>query len=90
IVKQINSRKAFITGEVGKPGTYQLAGPTTVLQLIAMAGGLTPFAKQERIVIMRSSPAGPVVLRFDYKRVSKMQGLGANVILLPGDTVLVP
>ena len=50
VVKQINSRKVFITGEVAKPGVYPLAGPTSVMQLIALAGGLTPFAKQNGIV----------------------------------------
>ena len=39
VVKEINSRRVFITGQVAKPGTYALSGPTTVLQLIAMAGG---------------------------------------------------
>ena len=48
IVKQINSRKVFITGEVEKPGTYPLVGPTTVLQLVAMAGGLKEFADAKR------------------------------------------
>ena len=90
VVKQINSRKVFITGKISKPGSYALSGPTTVLQLIATAGGLTPFARQSRIVIMRTAPAGPVTLRFDYKKVSRMQGLDANVLLMPGDTVIVP
>ena len=40
LVTQINSRKVFITGQVGQPGAYPLTGPTRVLQLIAMAGGL--------------------------------------------------
>lgn len=90
VVKQINSRKVFITGEVGKPGTYPLSGPVTVLQLIAMAGGLTPFAKQDRIVIMRASQAGPVTFTFNYKQVSQLKALHQNIVLLPGDTVLVP
>ena len=89
-VKQINSRKVFITGEVAKPGTYPMGAPMTVLQLIAVAGGLTPFAKQDRIVIMRSSDAGPVTFRFDYKKAAQLKGLQANILLLPGDTVLVP
>src|SRR5215467_14662660 len=54
VVKQINSRKVFITGEVSKPGPYPLTTPTTVLQLIAMAGGLGEYAHKDEIVIMRS------------------------------------
>jgi polysaccharide biosynthesis/export protein len=90
VVKQINSRKVFITGEVTKPGTYPLPGPTTVLQLIATAGGLTPFARQERIVVMRAGENGPVAYRFNYKNVSQMKNLRDNIVLAPGDTIIVP
>lgn len=90
VVKQINSRKVFITGEVAKPGPYTLSGPTTVLQMIASAGGLTPFAKASKIIVMRASVNGPVTVRFDYKKVSSGQLLQSNVVLQPGDTVIVP
>lgn len=90
VVKQINSRKVFITGEVGKPGAYPLAGPTSVLQLIAMAGGLSSFAKQDRIVIMRNTPSGPTTFHFSYKKATQARDLNENILLLPGDTVVVP
>ena len=48
VVKQINSRKVFITGEVRKPGPYPLTAPTTVLQMISIAGGLADYAKQRK------------------------------------------
>ena len=48
---QINSRKVFITGEVTTPGAYPLAGPRTVMQLIALAGGLTEYADKKNITI---------------------------------------
>jgi polysaccharide export outer membrane protein len=90
VVKQINSRKVFITGEISKPGLYPLAGPTTVLQLIAIAGGVTPFARQDRIVVMRNGENGIVTFRFNYKDVLRLKDLQQNILLLPGDTVLVP
>jgi len=90
VVKEINSRKVFITGEVAKPGPYSLSGPTTVLQLIATAGGLTPFAKASKIVVLRAGIDGPATVRFDYKKVSSMRALHMNVVLHPGDTVIVP
>ncbi len=89
VVKAINSRKVFITGEVGKPGQYQLGGPTTVLQLIAMAGGLTPFAKTETIAIIRSGANGPVTFTFNYKKAARLEDLDSNIVLMPGDTVIV-
>ena len=54
VVKEINSRKVFIMGQIGKPGAYPLHGPTTVLQLIATAGGLLDYADSKNIAIVRT------------------------------------
>jgi polysaccharide export outer membrane protein len=90
VVRQINSRKAFITGEVNKPGTYPLTSPMTVMQLIAMAGGLREYADAKRIVIMRTENGKPTSLRFNYKDVIDGKNLEQNIQLKPGDTVVVP
>lgn len=89
-VKQINSRKVFITGEVTRPGPYPLTTPTTVLQLIAMAGGLNQFAQRDEIVVMRTENGQALSLPFDYAAVAKRKKLQQNVLLKPGDVVLVP
>jgi polysaccharide export outer membrane protein len=90
VVREINSRKVFITGEITKPGEYQLAGPRTVMQLIALAGGLTPYADSNNIVVMRIENGAQRALKFRYKDVVRGRGLTQNVLLLPGDTVVVP
>jgi polysaccharide export outer membrane protein len=90
VVKQINSRRVFVTGKVAKPGTYPLMGPTTVLQMIAMAGGLMDFAKSDRIVVMRTTRGKTDTFKFNYKDVSKSKNLQQNIELKPGDTILVP
>ncbi len=90
VVKQINSRRVFITGQVAKPGAYPLTSPTTVLQLIALAGGLSEFADQNGITIMRTESGKPVSLPFKYKDVVKRRNLRQNIELKPGDTVIVP
>ena len=90
VVKAINSRKVFITGLVGKPGPYPLSSPTTVLQLIAMAGGVQEYAKEERIVVMRTENGRTVSHRFNYKQVSEGKNLQQNIELKPGDTIVVP
>jgi polysaccharide biosynthesis/export protein len=90
VVKAINSRKVYITGLVGKPGPYSLSGPTTVLQLIAMAGGVQEYAKEERIVVMRTENGRTVSRRFNYKQVSEGKNLQQNIELKPGDTIVVP
>lgn len=90
VVKQINSRKVFITGMVGKPGPYTLTAPTTVLQLIATAGGLMEFADREHIVIVRTENGRPASYRFNYKEVIQQKKLNQNIELKAGDTVVVP
>jgi polysaccharide biosynthesis/export protein len=90
IVKQINSRKVFIAGEVEKPGAYPLAGPMTVLQLIANAGGFKEYARRDSIVVIRNESGRQVQLPFDYNQVLRGKKLQQNVELKPGDTVVVP
>jgi polysaccharide export outer membrane protein len=90
IVKQINSRRVFITGMVEKPGPYALTAPTTVLQLIALAGGLREEADRKDIVIMRTETGRQTTFEFDYSAVAKRTKLHQNIFLKPGDTVVVP
>jgi len=90
VVKQINSRKVFITGQVAKPGAYTLNKPISVLQLISMAGGLLEFAKKKDIVIARTESGEQHTLKFNYKDVLQGKNLAQNIQLKPGDTVLVP
>ncbi len=89
VVKEIRSRKAFITGSVEKPGPYVLTGPTTVVQLIAMAGGLKDYADQKNIVVMRNVNGQQVGYTVDYHGLLRRQNLAQNLELMPGDTVLV-
>jgi polysaccharide export outer membrane protein len=87
VVKEIHSRQVFITGNVDKPGSYPLNGRTTVLQLIATAGGLREFVSGKNIMIVRS---GNTLLKFNYRDVVSGKALAQNIELRPGDTVIVP
>jgi len=90
IVKEIKSRKVFITGQVEKAGPYPLNGSTTILQLIAMAGGLREFADGKEISLMRTESGKPSVYSFNYQDVLKKRNLRQNIDLKPGDVVVVP
>jgi len=90
IVKAINSRKVHILGNVGKAGTYPLAGDMTVLHLIALAGGLQEYADEKHITLMRKEDGKDKVFKFNYKDVIHQKNLQQNVLLRPGDTVIVP
>jgi polysaccharide biosynthesis/export protein len=90
VVKTINSRKVFITGQVGKPGAYPLTGPMTVVQLLTLAGGTSEFADEKDINILRTENGKQVSLRFNYKDVKRGKNLAQNIELKPNDTVMVP
>jgi polysaccharide export outer membrane protein len=90
VVKAINSRKVFVTGQVNKPGPYPLSAPTTVLQLIATAGGLMEYADSKNVRVMRTENGKPVSYKFNYKDVIKGKNLKQNIELKPGDTIIVP
>jgi polysaccharide export outer membrane protein len=90
VVRQINSRRVFITGEVAKPGAYPLTGPRTVMQLIALAGGLNEYADAKSITVMRIENGRQRIFQFHYKDVARGKALAQNITLQPGDTVVVP
>jgi polysaccharide export outer membrane protein len=91
VVKTINSRKVFVIGQVNKPGPYPLTAATTVLQLLATAGGPLEYADTKKILITRTESGGrQVSFKFNYKDVIQGKNLKQNIELLPGDTVIVP
>ena len=90
VVKQINSRKVFITGMVGKPGAYPLTSTMTVLQLISLAGSLREFTSGKNILIIRDEGGKQKALKFNYEEVREGTRLEQNIQLKPGDTVVVP
>ena len=91
VVQEVKSHKFNIVGEVQKPGSYVMSGPMTVLDAIAVAGGLRDFATETRIYVLRATNTGsPIRLPFNYKRIIKGNDLRQNVELEPRDTIVVP
>ena len=89
-VRAINSRQVFIQGGIAKPGPYPLLVPTTVLQLISIAGGLKEFLDGDKITIIRDEGGKQVLIRFNLKEVQQGKKLEQNIQLRPGDVVNVP
>ena len=89
-MRQIAGNKLYVIGKVNKPGEFLVGRPANVMQALAMAGGLNPFASPSRIVILRRIGDKEQTLPFDYKAVSRGEFLNQNITLLPGDVVVVP
>lgn len=87
-VKAVKSQRVFVMGAVGKQGAYPMGGGLTVLQLIAQAGGLGPFAKTRSIYILRHENGKEIRLPVNYKKA--LSGKGGDPVLQSGDMVVVP
>jgi len=90
IVTQLGSLQFYVIGKVAKPGMFNVGRPLTVLQALALAGGLTPFADEEHILIIRSYGKNTIKIPFNYKDIKKGKHLEQNILLKRGDVVLVP
>ena len=86
-VVRATSARIYVVGRVGRPGEFPLSGHMTVLQALALAGGLTDFAKADSIAIVRSDQT---VVPVNYKRIVDGRDVTQNVVLVAGDTVVVP
>jgi polysaccharide biosynthesis/export protein len=83
--------KVFITGEVIRPGSYVVRQPTTLMQAIALAGGIGPFAAKRRIQVRRRETGGDeTIFMFDYKAYEAGLDLEGNIKLRAGDVIMVP
>ncbi|MGR8929536.1 MAG: polysaccharide biosynthesis/export family protein [Gammaproteobacteria bacterium] len=87
----VEGNEVYIIGEVNKPGPYMMRKNLDVMQVLSMAGGLTPFAAKNDIHILRRDDAGvSKSIAFPYGDVEDGDSLEANILLKSGDTVIVP
>ena len=90
IVREVNSSRVFITGEVAHPGAYPLRGRVSILQAIALAGGFTDFADRDAIVVLRRSAADGTTIPVSYRELVEDSKRVEPLVLRPGDTIVVP
>src|SRR5262245_31482530 len=89
IVREVHSRKVTVAGAVKLPGRYEMKSAMTVLEVIALAQGLTDFASRDRIVILRQNGQKTERIPFNYRKVSDVAQQD-NFLVRPGDIVFVP
>ena len=92
VVKEVNSYAVFVLGEIARPGKYSLKSKTTLLQGITIAGGFTPVAARNKLVVFRlgENGSGEEKFKASYDDIVLRDGSKQNIELKPGDTVVVP
>lgn len=91
LVEKVAGYKVYVIGQVKTPGQYQMGHYIDVMQALALAGGLTPFAAENKIKILRRNSKGvEKAIPFEYATVEKGEDLQQNIMLKSGDMVVVP
>jgi polysaccharide export outer membrane protein len=88
--KQFGGNQIYVIGRVQRPGGYPFVKPLDVMEALSLAGGGTPFASMNRILILRRENGQQRVIRFHYNEVASGKDLAENILLQSGDTVVVP
>jgi polysaccharide export outer membrane protein len=86
IVGQANSAKVFVIGEVKNAGSLELFGRMTILQALALSGGFAQFADKNSILVIR----GRQTIKVNYDKIKDGSDLAQNLVMLSGDTIVVP
>jgi len=89
-LQEVNGNAIYVLGQVNSPGVFVLTRSVDVMQALSMAGGATPFAALNDILILRRDSSGQAALPFRYSEVSKGRNLAQNISLESGDVVVVP
>ena len=89
-VTSINGNKIYVIGQVNNPGAFVMNPRIDVMQALSMAGGTTPFAALNDILILRRTTGGQMALEFRYGDVERGRNLTQNIMLKSGDVVVVP
>ncbi len=90
IVKESRSQVVYTIGKLTRPGPYALAPGMTVMQALSAAGGFAEWADPKNILIVRREGGKETQLRFNYKEFTSGENLQQNILLNPGDTLVVP
>lgn len=90
MVKQPLGNKIYVIGKVNRPGEYVLNRNVDVMQALSMAAGVAKFADVDKVKILRRTGESQQVISFDYSQVEAGNRLEQNIVLKPGDVVIVP
>jgi polysaccharide export outer membrane protein len=90
MVREARSFKIYLIGQVTRPGVINLSGETFLLQVISMAGGFTEWANQKKILLIRREKGQESRMTINFKKIISGEDMNANILLKPGDTIIVP
>lgn len=90
VIVQNQGAQFYMIGEIGGTGAYPLDKDLTVVQALALAGGFTEWADKDKILLLRRSSGQTERIRVNYDGIVSGKSEGGNVLIQPGDTIIVP
>jgi len=90
IIRESRSRRVYTLGKVNRPGPYPLEANMTILQALSTAGGFAQWADEKNVLIIRREGEKEIQIPFNYKDFIGGKNPEQNIILKPGDTIVVP
>jgi polysaccharide export outer membrane protein len=90
MVKESRSQVIYAIGKVTRPGSYPLTSGMTIIQALSAAGGFREWADEKNIILVRRQAGKEIQIPFNYKEFTSGQHLEKNILLQPGDTIVVP
>lgn len=90
LLREIVGNRAYVVGKVLRPGPFVMTDATDVMQALSIAGGTANFARLTKILILRREEGALKALHFNYDEVKDGENLEQNIVLAPGDVVVVP
>ncbi len=90
VVSNIEGNRVYLLGKVNNPGMQVMSAPTSVLQALSMAGGLSKFADEDEVKVIRVNNGQQTIIPVDYKALISGDDLSTNIELKGGDTIVVP
>jgi polysaccharide biosynthesis/export protein len=89
-VQEIKGNKIYVLGQVNRPGEFIVNPSVNIMQALSMAGGMTPFAATNDIIVLRGQGKAQNAMAFRYNDVVRGRSLDTNIELMSGDIVVVP
>lgn len=89
-VSSVVGNTIHIMGKVNKPGSIVMSQRLDVMQALSLAGGLSPYAAENNIIILRRNGDKQTIYPVQYASLKKGQQLESNILLKSGDVIVIP
>jgi len=90
VVANVSGNTVHILGKVQSPGSFVMNQRLSVMQALSLAGGLSPYAEENNIIVLRQQDSNQKVIPVNYADIKEGDDVSTNIILKSGDVIVIP